>query len=37
VIQPVPSLHVTPLWMLKRIAPRMQQLLARNLPKIVER
>jgi NAD(P)-dependent dehydrogenase (short-subunit alcohol dehydrogenase family) len=37
VIQPVPSLHVTPLWMLKRIAPRVQQLLARNLPKIVER
>lgn len=37
VIQPVPSLHVTPLWMVKRLAPRLSQLIARNLPKIVER
>jgi short-subunit dehydrogenase len=36
-IQPVPKLHVTPLWMLKRLAPRVSQAIARNLPKIVER
>jgi NAD(P)-dependent dehydrogenase (short-subunit alcohol dehydrogenase family) len=37
VIQPVPRSHVMPLWMLKRIAPRASQVIARNLPKIVER
>ena len=36
-IQPVPSLHVTPLWMLKRLAPRASQAIARNLPKLVMR
>ena len=36
-IQPVPSLHVTPLWMLKRLAPRASQALARVLPKLVLR
>jgi NAD(P)-dependent dehydrogenase (short-subunit alcohol dehydrogenase family) len=36
-IQPVPSLHVTPLWMLKRLAPRASQALARLMPKLVLR
>ena len=36
-IQPVPRSHVTPLWMLKRVAPRAAQVIARTLPKIVER
>jgi NAD(P)-dependent dehydrogenase (short-subunit alcohol dehydrogenase family) len=36
-IQPVPRSHVVPLWMLKRLAPRASQVIARNLPKIVER
>lgn len=36
-IQPVPRSHVTPLWMLKRIAPRVSQAIARNLPKIILR
>jgi len=36
-IQPVPSLHVTPLWMLKRLAARASQAIARNLPKLVMR
>ena len=36
-IQPVPRSHVTPLWMLKRLAPRAAQVIARTLPKIVER
>jgi NAD(P)-dependent dehydrogenase (short-subunit alcohol dehydrogenase family) len=36
-IQPVPSMQVTPLWMLKRLAPRLSQLVARNLPKLVMR
>ncbi|MEA2468117.1 MAG: hypothetical protein QOJ57_2243 [Thermoleophilaceae bacterium] len=37
VVQPVPRSHVVPLWMLKRLAPRAAQVIARNLPKIVER
>jgi hypothetical protein len=28
-------MQVTPVWMLKRIAPRVSQLIARNLPKVV--
>jgi short-subunit dehydrogenase len=36
-IVPVPSLHVTPLWMLKRLAPRVSSVIARNLPKLVNR
>jgi NAD(P)-dependent dehydrogenase (short-subunit alcohol dehydrogenase family) len=36
-IQPVPSLQVTPLWMLKRLLPRLSQVIARNLPKLVMR
>jgi NAD(P)-dependent dehydrogenase (short-subunit alcohol dehydrogenase family) len=36
-IQTVPTLQVTPLWMLKRVAPRVSQVLARNLPKLVLR
>ena len=36
-IQPVPRFHVTPLWMLKRLAPRVSQAIARNLPKIILR
>jgi NAD(P)-dependent dehydrogenase (short-subunit alcohol dehydrogenase family) len=36
-IQPVPSLHVTPLWMLKRLAPRVSQAIARNINKVVLR
>src|SRR3954468_8836954 len=34
-IQTVPTAQVTPLWMLKRVAPRVSQLIARNLPKVV--
>src|SRR3954454_20722549 len=34
-IQTVPTMQVTPLWLLKRVAPRASQLLARNLPKVV--
>jgi NAD(P)-dependent dehydrogenase (short-subunit alcohol dehydrogenase family) len=36
-IQPVPRSQVTPLWMLKRLAPRVSQAIARNLPKIILR
>jgi NAD(P)-dependent dehydrogenase (short-subunit alcohol dehydrogenase family) len=36
-IQPVPRSHVTPIWMLKRLAPRASQAIARNLPKIILR
>jgi NAD(P)-dependent dehydrogenase (short-subunit alcohol dehydrogenase family) len=36
-IQPVPASQVTPLWMLKRLAPRVSQVVARNLPKLVMR
>jgi NAD(P)-dependent dehydrogenase (short-subunit alcohol dehydrogenase family) len=36
-IQPVPSLHVTPAWLLKRLSPRASQLVARTLPKLVMR
>ena len=36
-IQPVPRSHVVPLWMLKRLAPRAAQVVARTLTKIVER
>jgi NAD(P)-dependent dehydrogenase (short-subunit alcohol dehydrogenase family) len=36
-IQTVPTIQVTPLWMLKRLAPRVSQVLARNLPKLVMR
>jgi NAD(P)-dependent dehydrogenase (short-subunit alcohol dehydrogenase family) len=34
-IQTVPTMQVTPLWMLKRLAPRVSQVIARNLPKVV--
>ena len=34
-IQTVPTLQVTPMWMLKRFAPRVSQLIARNLPKVI--
>jgi short-subunit dehydrogenase len=34
-IQTVPTMQVTPLWLLKRIAPRVSQVIARNLPKVV--
>src|SRR3954471_8209222 len=36
-IQPVPLSHVMPLWLLKRIAPRASQVVARALPKLVMR
>jgi short-subunit dehydrogenase len=36
-IQPVPRSQVTPVWMLKRLAPRVSQAIARNLPKIILR
>jgi NAD(P)-dependent dehydrogenase (short-subunit alcohol dehydrogenase family) len=36
-IQPVPRSHVVPLWMLKRVWPRAAQVIARTLPKIIER
>jgi NAD(P)-dependent dehydrogenase (short-subunit alcohol dehydrogenase family) len=34
-IQTVPTMQVTPLWLLKRVAPRVSQVIARNLPKLV--
>jgi hypothetical protein len=36
-IQTVPTAQVTPLWILKRVAPRLSQVIARNLPKVVLR
>lgn len=37
VIQPVPRLHVMPAWLLKRLSPRVSQLLARGLARLLAR